>query len=247
MLAEERMEAIVRLVDVNGSVTVQALIEEFDASESTIRRDLTILGKRGLLIKVHGGALALGSTAVTADADVMIREDMNREEKEKAAKYAASLLEPNDFVFLDAGTTTGYLIDFLTEKNITFVTNGVMHARKLAGRGYTVYMPGGQLKPVTEAIVGEEALESLSQYHFTKGFFGANGVDEVTGFTTPDIRESRVKQKALTQCRAGYVVCDASKLSRASSVTFASFEEAMVIVAGEVEEKYRKLGRVIVV
>lgn len=247
MLAEERMEAIVRLVELRGSVTVQALIEDLEASESTIRRDLTVLSKRGLLIKVHGGALALGSTAVTADADVTIREDLNREDKENAARYAASLVETNDFVYLDAGTTTGLIIDFLSEKHVTFVTNGVMHARKLAGKGYPVYMPGGQLKPVTEAIVGEEALESLNQYHFTKGFFGANGVDEVTGFTTPDIRESKIKQKAMAQCRARYVVCDASKMSKASSVTFAPFEEATVIVAGAVEEKFKTCGHVILV
>lgn len=247
MLAEERMDAILRLVEAKGSVAVQTLIEEFDASESTIRRDLTVLGKRGLLTKVHGGALALGSTGVTADSDVEYRQDVNREEKDAVAAYAASLIEAGEFIYLDAGTTTGRIIDFLTEKQVTFVTNGVMLARRLASKGYTVYLPGGQLKPVTEAIVGEEAVESIKQYHFTKGFFGTNGVDMEAGFTTPDIHEARMKQKAMAQCRERYIVCDAAKLSKASSVTFADFEDAAVIVSGNVEERYKKYQHIFVV
>ena len=86
----------------------------------------------------------------------------------KIARYAAGLVEPNDFVYLDAGTTTELMIDYLTEKDITFVTNAVSHARKLSMAGYTTYILGGEFKATTEAIVGDEAIESLQKYNFTK-------------------------------------------------------------------------------
>lgn len=244
MLAEERLDAILRIVEKEGSVTVQSLIEVLNSSESTIRRDLNTLGKRGLLIKVHGGAIALENAGVIADSDVLIREDINRELKKKIAMYAASLIKPNEFVYLDAGTTTGYLIDYLLERKVTFVTNGIMHARKLASKGYVVYLPSGQLKPVTEAIVGEETIAGLRAYHFTKGFFGANGVDEKRGYTTPDIREARIKQCAVEQCAESFMLCDESKFGKVSSVTFAAFEAASVITAGNVNEKFYEYDNV---
>ena len=172
MLAEERMEEIVRLVQEYGSMTVQKLMEYTGASESTLRRDLNALDKRGMLTKVHGGAIALEMNVVVKDSDVILREELHREEKIEVARYAASLIRPNDFVYLDAGTTTGYLIDFLKEKRAVFVTNGVMHARKLVQKGYTVYLPGGEFKAVTEALIGEMAIQNLQKYHFTRGFWG---------------------------------------------------------------------------
>ena len=85
MLVEERMEEIVRLVEEKGSVQVQELIESVNASESTIRRDLTVLDRRGLLTKVHGGAIAIRNSGLHNDSFVSVREDINREEKSRIA------------------------------------------------------------------------------------------------------------------------------------------------------------------
>lgn len=245
MLAEERMEEIVRLVQEYGSMTVQKLMEYIGASESTLRRDLNVLDKRGMLTKVHGGAIALDTNMLAKDSDVMIREELHREEKMAAARYAASLIGPNDFVYLDAGTTTGYLIDFLKEKRAVFVTNAVMHARKLVGKGYTVYLPGGELKAVTEALIGEEAIRNLKKYHFTKGFWGTNGIDVKSGFTTPDAREAKVKQCSMEQTKNCYILSDSSKIGQTSCVTFGAFEDAGIIVAGDVPQEYRKYKHMI--
>lgn len=73
-------------------------------------------------------------------------------------------------VYLDAGTTTEMIIDFLKEYDVIYVTNGITHARKLMNAGFKVHLIGGEIKAVTEAVVGEEALEQLDKYNFTKGF-----------------------------------------------------------------------------
>lgn len=245
MLAEERLEEILRLVQEYGSMTVQKLMEYTGASESTLRRDLNALDKKGLLTKVHGGAIAIEMNGVVKDSDVIIREELHRSEKLDAAKYAASLIRPDDFIYLDAGTTTGYMIDFMSEKRAVFVTNAVMHARKLVNKGFQVYLPGGELKAVTEAIIGEEAVQNLRQYHFTKGFWGTNGIHRDAGLTTPDAREAKIKQCAMEQTERCYVLSDSSKVGQISCVTFAPFEKAEIIVAGTVQKEYQKYRNMI--
>ena len=130
MLTEERFTRILSILESMGSVTVQQLMTELDASESTIRRDLNTLDANGQLIKVHGGAI-LKNTSYSTDDEVMQRRERNKGAKEKIAKYAAGLIEPGDFVYIDAGTTTDLMIDFITVRQAVFVTNAITHAKNL--------------------------------------------------------------------------------------------------------------------
>lgn len=229
MLTEERFAKILSILENMGSVTVQQLMTELDASESTIRRDLTTLDANGQLTKVHGGAILKSNVYSTKDDEVVHRKEQNREAKEKIAKYAASLISEGDFVYIDAGTTTELMIDYITNKQAVFVTNAITHAKKLANQGCTVYILGGEFKAVTEAIVGEEAVVTLGKYNFTKGFWGANGVSLRKGFSTPEPKEAMVKRKSMENCKSCYVLADESKFGKISSVTFAPFENATVI------------------
>lgn len=244
MLTEERFKKILELVERNKSVSIGQLMSVLQASESTVRRDLAALHRSNKLIKVRGGALSLNSYD-TRDDSVIIRKERNLEEKNQIAAYAASLLEKNDFVYLDAGTTTELVIDFLTEKDITFVTNAVGHAKKLSQAGYTVYILGGEFKSTTEAIVGVEAVESLSKYNFTKGFWGTNGVSISRGFSTPDVKEAMVKKKAMENCRECYILSDPSKFSKISSITFAGFTSATIITTQIDNEVYLNYKNII--
>ena len=149
MLTEKRQEKILELVETKGSVTVQELTEYFQASESTIRRDLNVLDKKGTLVKVFGGALKNDSRLTTREEKVSLRMELHREEKLRIGRYAASLVEPEDFIYLDAGTTTGTMIPCLTERSASFVTNAVSHALLLAESGFRVILIGGELKSST--------------------------------------------------------------------------------------------------
>lgn len=175
MLTEKRQKEILRFLDEKGSVTVQELTERLDASESTIRRDLAVLHQKGALVKVFGGAVQAESRINIREEKVALRKELNKEEKIRIAAYAATLVEPDDFVYLDAGTTTEYMIPFLTEKSAVFVTNAVSHALRLTENGFRVILIGGELKAATEAIVGNEAYVNLQKYNFTKGFLEPTG------------------------------------------------------------------------
>ena len=101
----------------------------------------------------------------------------------------------DDLVFLDAGTTTLHMVEYLGASRATFVTNGVACARRLVEKGLRAYVLGGLLKPRTEAVVGGVALEMMANYNFTKAFLGANGISIERGYTTPDTEEACIKGK----------------------------------------------------
>ena len=143
--------------------------------------------------------------------------------------YTDGLIRPEDFVYLDAGTTTGYMLEHLEGSGATFVTNGVSHARALAQMGVRVLLIGGELKGSTEAVIGSQAMQMLKNYHFTKGFFGTNGMTQREGFTTPESNEALVKRTAMEQCLEKYVVSDSSKFGQISAVTFFSFDGAVIL------------------
>lgn len=245
MLTEERYAAILKMVEKKRVVTVSELTEALNSSESTIRRDLTALGNIGKLNKVHGGATAIDVLYSTKDDDVSIRQNRNTEQKKAIAKYAASLIRENDFVYIDAGTTTDLLINYITEKNAVYVTNGTVHAKKLAQKGCKVFILGGELKMATDAVVGNEAISSLKKYNFTKGFFGTNGISAKIGYTTPDVSEALVKAEALSKCGEKYVLADPSKFNSISPITFAGLESACIITTALEDRQYQKYTTVL--
>lgn len=244
MLTEQRYEAILKLVEEKKSVTVAEICELFRISESTARRDINALDQAGRLVRVFGGAVASELNFESLEPTVEQKMAQNIDEKKRIAAYAASLIKPSDFIYLDAGTTTGFMLDAISETSATIVTNAVVHARRLAARGIHVYLIGGELKSSTEAVVGNQAMNTLRSYHFTKGFFGTNGVSRREGLTTPDANEALIKQTAMEQCRQSYVLCDSTKFDNVSSVTFGDFHDATILTE-KCPERYRECKNII--
>ncbi len=245
MLTEQRYEKILKLLEEKKSITVTEIRDLLDISESTARRDINALHQAGRLVRVFGGAVTADTTFVSQEPTVAQKKEINVREKQQIARYAASLIEPNDFVFLDAGTTTGCMLDYITEASATYVTNAVAHAQKLAAMGLRVLLVGGELKGSTEAVVGNQAVLTLLGYHFTKGFFGVNGISRTAGFTTPDANEALIKETALKQCRAVYILGDAGKFDHISSVTFGVLEDA-VILTDRRPERYEDCENIVI-
>lgn len=245
MLTEERYQIILNEINRKSLVHVSELVKKLDTSESTIRRDLNFLHKEGKLKKIHGGATALDKLIHTKDDLVSTRESLNIDDKLKIAKYAAGLIEENDFVYIDAGTTTDLMIEFINEKEAVYVTNGINQAKKLISKGLRTYILGGEIKSSTEAIIGVEAINSLKKYNFNKGFFGTNAISKDSGYTTPDINEALVKKEALERTRESYVMADNSKFDEISCVTFGELEEAVIITTVIEDNTYKEFTEII--
>lgn len=171
MLTEERHEKIMRLVNTSGAVSVQDLVSFLNISESTVRRDLLTLDREGRLRRVHGGATTLRDDS-SYEADMENLQDkysIHMSDKRRIAQYAASLIKKDDFVYLDAGSTTEQMADFLAGSEATFVTNSIPLAQKLGRSGSRIYILPGRVKGDTEAIVGSEMRDMIGRYHSPKG------------------------------------------------------------------------------
>lgn len=247
MLINKRQNSILDILNIKGSVALQDLRKEFGVSESTIRRDLSYLHSKNLLIKVFGGAIKIKKSLNTIEEKVAFRREQNKKEKITVAKYAASLIEAHDFIYLDAGTTTEYMIPYIKEKTASFVTNAVSHALKLAYNDFDVILIGGSLKNATEAIVGSVAYLNLERYNFTKSFIGVNGINKKNGFTTPDINEAIIKETAILNSKEPYIVCDSSKFYNISPARFGKIDSAYIITEKLPDESYRNCDNIIVV
>ena len=240
MINQERKDYILKELAEKGSVSAAQLMKKLNVSESTIRRDLIELSNRGMINKVHGGATLKKTQYLSLEANVSEKETENTQEKKKISEYCASQIQDDDFVYLDAGTTTLFLIDYIKDDcKATFVTNGVSHAIKLLRRGFKVYVLGGELKKSTEAIVGLMASRSIHDFNFTKAFIGTNGVSESRGFTTPDTEEAYVKAAAIENSFVSYVIADSSKFGKIYSVRFATLDTACIITDKEPDEAYK--------
>lgn len=236
MLAEERLSRIMKLLSQQRTATVQELCEALDASESTIRRDLNELDRMGKVNKVHGGATLPDSQFLADEPTLAVVQ------KKCIAKAAAALITAEDFVFLDAGSTTLALARELSGPALDarYVTNGVAHARLLAQKGCKVFLVGGLLRPETEAIIGAAALHSLQQYNFTKAFLGANGVALDAGFTTPDPEEAAVKAAVVRRAREAWFLVDDSKFARIYPAVIAELSGGAILTNHCPNPKYRQ-------
>lgn len=241
MLTQERFDKIVSSVEVRNSVTVSELAEALGVSESTIRRDLIALDRIGRIKKVHGGATAVSRSSVINEDDMNTKLTLHIYEKEQIGKLAAGLISNNDMVFIDAGTTTMAMINYINEGvRATFVTNGIVHAKKLIGKGLSAYIIGGRIKLTTEAVIGTAAIGNMQKYNFTKAFIGTNGISIKSGYSTPDIEEAAVKTEALKRSARSYILADSSKFEAVSAITFGELRSAAIITEELLDNDYRE-------
>lgn len=242
MLAEERSATIMRLLNEKHAATLQELCEALGASESTVRRDLSGLAREGKVNRVHGGATLADNRFFADEPTMAAKADLAIEQKRSIGQAAAGLINADDFVFIDAGTTTLALAGAISGPALEagYVTNGVAHARLLVQKGCRVFMPGGLLRPQTEAIIGAAALASLGQYNFTKAFMGANGVALEVGFTTPDPEEAAVKAAAVQRAREAWFLVDDSKFAKVYPALAAPLSGGAILTNRCSNPKYRQ-------
>ena len=207
-------------------VRLDDLVSLLDTSESTVRRDLDELESERKLHRVHGGAELPHS--LQEEFTNQQKSIKNIQEKMLVAKKAASLISNDDVVFVDAGTTNELLLGYLSQDNLTVVTNSIHHAAKLVDKNIQTIIIGGHVKKSTDASIGAVAYEQIKQLNFDKAFLGINGIDEEF-LTTPDMEEAVIKKTVIENARKLYVVTDSSKIGRVSFAKVDKIENATII------------------
>ncbi len=232
MYPEERQQAIATLVLSHGRASVAELAEAYSVTTETVRRDLAILDRAGLLRRVHGGAVPARSLHVV-ETGVVERDATHTAHKDAIARAAADFFPLSGCsVLFDAGTTTARVAALLpTDRELTVVTNSVPIAARVSTLpAVNLQLLGGRVRGLTQAAVGEQTLRALDTMRVDVAFIGTNGITVRHGLSTPDSEEAAVK-RAMVDC-ANYVVAvaDSSKIGQEEFVSFAPISKVDTLV-----------------
>lgn len=217
MITEIRRKKILELIEKEGIVNLQELTNVFNVSIYTIRRDLTDLEKKGLLKKIHGGAVKIEKAKWIPSIEDGKAEAF--EEKKGIALKAASFVDHNDTIMLMGSTISLLMIPFIKTKNMTVVTNSLDVAKELSViPNIETILIGGPIKNYKGNILGSRAINDLKNYRFDKAFIPCAGIEENVGVSTSTI-DSADFLKALIECtEERVIIADYRKIGR---VTFA--------------------------
>lgn len=233
MYAEERQRTIVNLALRYDRVAVTELAARFDVTTETIRRDLDVLDRRGILRRVHGGAVPADNVRLVETA-VTDREPAFSAQKNRIAQAALELLPSGagSTVLIDSGTTTARLAAAMSPNQVhTVVTNSVPIASQLAmAPGSAVHLLGGRVRGITQATVGGDTVTELGRLRVDVAFLGANGITLHHGFSTPDPDEAAVKRAMVRSGRKVVVLADSSKIGASLLVSFAAITEVHTLI-----------------
>ena len=213
MLKRERLHKIVEMVNTQGIITVNEIINKLDVSDMTIRRDLDELDKAGKIVRIHGGAQSI-SYSINQELSHSEKQELQMEEKRKIVQLASTYINDGDTIFLGPGTTIELLSHFLVNKHIRIVTNNYPAFEILKqSDSVNLILTGGDFRKNTGALVGTITNTNLKRINFTKAFISANGIHNES-ICTYNIEEGEAQEIALNNSRTKYLLLDNKKLNK---------------------------------
>ncbi len=230
MYAPERHQQILDTARTNGRVDVAGLARELLVTPETVRRDLTALERRGVLRRVHGGAIPVERLGI--EPGVADRESHAAGQKDRIARAALDELPEGGSVILDAGTTTARLAQLLpTDRELTVVTHSIPVASVLISRpNISLHLLGGVVRGRTMAAVGEWTKAQIAEVFADVAFMGTNGISVERGLTTPDLAEAGVKRALIDAARRTVVLADHTKFGREDFARVAPLSEIDTVI-----------------
>ncbi len=235
MYAEERQQAMVKLIADRGRLSVNQLAEQYAITTETVRRDLTALERIGLIHRVHGGAVPAGMLS-TIESALGERDTVRTVEKDRIAKAALDLLPgEGGSILFDAGSTTARTAAALpTDARLTVFTNGLPVAGRLVAHPQLdLHLLPGRVRRTTQAAVGSDTVAALSDLRVDVAFVGTNGLAVGHGFTTPDPDEAATKRAIVAAAKRVVVLADSTKFGLEAAVRFADIDHADVLITDD--------------
>ncbi|GAC58316.1 putative DeoR family transcriptional regulator [Gordonia hirsuta DSM 44140 = NBRC 16056] len=233
MYAEERQQAIASEVRARGRVAVTQLAQRFEVTGETVRRDLAVLARQGVVQRVHGGAVRPDIVAVIDEPDLAQREQSRLAEKTAIGRAAQAFLPPaGGSVIFDAGTTTlRAALALAGDRDLAVITNALPLATHLSTLPRCeVTVVGGRIRGKTQAAVGATTVDTLRRMRASVAFMGVNGLSLDHGLSTPDPDEAAAKRAMLSAANTVVVLADSSKFNREDLVSFGDLTDIDVLV-----------------
>ena len=248
MLASDRQSKIMEIITRDGSVKTSELVEIFEVSLETIRRDFDALEKQGLLEKVYGGAILKGKE--NKNMAYSFRKDKNISEKRELAKLAVDLINDGDTIALNASSTNLEIAKLMKDRfsHLTVITNSLMIANELAEiAGINMILAGGIYNKNEYAFLGEVTARFFQNFSVDKIFLCVGGISLKIGLTDYLMDEVLVEKKMLGIAEKVYVLADSSKIESNSLIKIDDLTKDMIIITDsnldkELKNKYSKKG-----
>lgn len=228
-----RRNLIVQKLNEFGEVFVDALSKEYEVSEVTIRNDLDQLEKKRVLIRARGGAMKIEEgIGVGVDFGLTQKDKLNLKEKAAIGKKAASLINNDDIILIDGGTTTAEMAkNLMGINNLVAITNALNIAHTLCkNQSINLIIPGGNIRHNAQSLVGPIAEKSLSKFHVDKVFLGVDGISIGKGLYTPNVEEAHLNEQMIEIANKVIVLADSSKFNRQSFAYICPIEKVHTIV-----------------
>ncbi|MFF2091061.1 DeoR/GlpR family DNA-binding transcription regulator [Paenibacillus sp. NPDC058174] len=245
MLAAERHRHIVKQLEEKGSVKVSELSESFGVTEKTVREDLEKLEEKGLLKRIHGGAV-MAQDGEDSLLPLQIPNSKHQKEKAAIAELAISVIEPDDIIALDAGSTTLEIAKRLKNMPITVLTNDLLIIRELTAKDQVrLVVPGGYRHH--NLLIGNEWHEWIKRLNVHKLFLSTTGIHMEYGLTIFTEELTKLKQVYMECAKQIYCVADHSKFDRGALITYAELDAVHCIITDdaiddEIVRRYEKRG-----
>lgn len=206
----KRQEKILNFLNEHFIVYVDKLSTELNVSPITIRRDLELFHKRGIAKKFYGGAMLIRDN-LKSDPSLDLNKD--RQNKLNIAKYAASLIDDGDTIFINSSSTALLLLNYISDKKVTVVTNNARAIELDLPLNTELILTGGHFHKNKHTMVSEFAINNLSKTTANKAFLGISGIDYKAGLSTSSLGETSINELMLKRCNGTkYILADSSKI-----------------------------------
>lgn len=228
-LAPERQGRLMEILRRDGAARVDELSAELGVSPATVRRDLEALEAAGSVKRVHGGAVSVDGPHHELLFDD--KASLAAEQKERIAEAAAGMVSDGDTVYLDGGSTVLRVAQRLRERTgITVVTNSLRAAMELSGHGPRLILVGGELRRLSQTVVGVLTRAMLEQLHLDMAFMGTIGLTIADGITTTDPQEAFTKQLVMKHSSRVILLADSTKCGKVSFAEAGGFDDINVLI-----------------
>lgn len=234
MLKEQRINRITDEIKKRGIVSVDDLVKSLDASRSTIHRDLLDLEALNMLKCIRGGAVAI-SPKTSYEPPFDVRQDCFLDEKERIAAAAFKLIQENETIILDSGTTVYELAKLIKgSQRLYIATNDLKSAMTLSSvQNIDLMVLGGSLRQSHYSIHGVFTENMLSQIHADKVFLGVDAVDLNIGFMNFSVDEINTKRLMIKASHKVIVLCDHSKIESVAFANICPLEDVHLFITGK--------------
>lgn len=231
----QRIDLIERYILEQKSVSIDELCEKFQVSKNTIRRDINALAEKGVIEKVYGGVTA---AAQASDIRKLIpyekRFSAQSDEKSRICQMGAQFIHNNDIIYIDTGTTCLDIVDYISTKNCTIITNSLQVCLKaIPYPNLNVISLPGKLKRETLSYVGGEIVSYLETYNISKAFMACSGVTIENGLTNATTEEYLIKKAVIENSMQTFLLADHTKFGHFALMTYCPLSDIDCIITDQ--------------